>query len=170
MITRFLGAGVIAAALAAAPAAAQYYPGYGSPYGNGYQYPGYGNLDGNPYGYGYNMPGGSQVAANQCTAAVQRRLGGYGGYGYGYGRGLTITSVEIRSGGGYKVRGIAGAGGYGYGRAAVPFSCRTDPRGFVADVDIAGGEPGNGYYGDQYRPYGDNGYENPYEAYGYVRY
>jgi hypothetical protein len=151
-ITKLLGAGAVTAALAAAPAAAQYYPGYGSPYG--YGNPGYGNA----YGYGYNMPGGSQVAASQCSAAVQQRLGGYGGYGYGYGRGLTITSVQIRYGGGYKVRGVAGAGGYGYGGAALSFSCRTDPRGFVVDVDIGGGFRGNGYYG------------NPYEPYGYVRY
>ena len=144
-ITKFIGAGFIAAGLAAAPAAAQYYPGYGNPYGYGY---------GNPYGYGYNVPGGGQVAASQCRAAVQQRLGGYGGYGYGYDRGLTITSVEIRGGGGYKVRGVAGAGGYGYGAAAVPFSCRTDPRGFVVDVDINGGYPGNGYYDDRYGPYG----------------
>ena len=36
-ITKFLAGGVAIAALAgAAPAAAQYYPGYGSPYGYGY--------------------------------------------------------------------------------------------------------------------------------------
>jgi hypothetical protein len=161
-IMKFLGAGLVAAAFAAAaPAAAQYYPGYGSPYGYGYGngYPGYG-YGGvtNPYGYGYNVPGGSRIAVSQCTAAVQQRLGGYGGYGYGYERGLNITSVEIRSGGGYKVRGVAGAGGYGYGAASVPFSCRTDPRGFVIDVDLGGYRGGDGYYGD------------PYGAYGYVRY
>ena len=40
-ITKFLAGGVAIAALAGgAPAAAQYYPGYGSPYG--YGYPGYG--------------------------------------------------------------------------------------------------------------------------------
>ena len=156
-ISKFIGLGVVAAGLAAAPAAAQYYPGYGNPYGNGYAYPGYGN----PHGYGYS-PGGSQVAANQCSAAVQQRLGGYGGYGYGYGRGLTITSVEIRPAGGYKVRGVAGAGGRGYGGAAGPFSCRTDPRGFVTAVDINGGYRSGGY---------DNGYDRgQYGPYGYVRY
>ncbi len=182
-ITKFLGAGVVAAALAAAaPAAAQYYPGYGyqgysqgygnqgygnQGYGNqgygyqGYGYQGYDDRDGYPgdnqgYGYGYNMRGGSQVAANQCSAAVQQRLGGYG---YGYGRGPSITSVEIRQGGGYRVRGLANGGAYG--GAQIPFSCRTDARGIVVDVDLNGGNRGNGYYGD---PYGSSG------PYGYSRY
>ena len=90
-ISKFIGLGVVAAGLAAAPAAAQYYPGYGNPYGNGYAYPGYGN----PHGYGYS-PGGSQVAANQCSAAVQQRLGGYGGYGYGYGYGYSYRGRGYR--------------------------------------------------------------------------
>ena len=179
-ITKVLAGGVaIAAFAAAAPAAAQYYPGYG------YGYPGYGYGGGvvgsiingitNPYGgYGYNAPGGSQAAASQCSAAVQQRLGGYGGYGYGggygggYGRVLGITSIEIRSGGGYKVRGSATAGsGYGYGGGALQFTCRTDPRGFVTDVDFNDRGYGNGYYGNGY--YG-SGYVDPYSPYGYRRY
>ncbi len=156
-ITKLLAAGVAAGALAAAaPAAAQYYPGYSYPYSQGYGYQGYGYGYpgyGNSYGYGYNMQGGSQVAASQCSAAVQQRLGGYGGYGYG--RGLSITSVEIRQSGGYKVRGVANSGGYGGG---IPFSCRTDPRGYVVDVDLNGGYRGNGYYGDPYGSYGPYGY------------
>lgn len=158
-ITKLLGAGAVAVALAAAaPAAAQNYPGYGyQGYGQSYGYPGYSQ----GYGYGYNMRGGSQVAANQCSAAVQQRLGG----GYGYNRGLDITSVEIRQGGGYRVRGLANAGGYGgyggYGGGRIPFSCRTDARGIVVDVDLNGGHRGNGYYGD---PYGSSG------PYGYSRY
>lgn len=162
-IMTFLGAGVAAAALAgAAPAAAQYYPGYGyQGYSQGYGYQGYGDRDAYPgydqgYGYGYNMRGGSQVAASQCSAAVQQRLGGYG-----YNRGLRITSVEIRQNGGYRVRGLASSGGYGYGGAQIPFSCRTDARGIVVDVDLNGGYRGNSYYGD---PYGSSG------PYGYSRY
>jgi len=167
-ITKFLAGGVAIAALAgAAPAAAQFfpgmgYPGYGSP---GYGYPGMGS-PGYGYGYGYgNVPGGSRIAVSQCTAAVQQRLGGYG-YGYGYGGGggrvVNVNSVEIRTNGGYKVRGVAAAGGYAYGGAAVPFTCRTDPRGFVTDVQV-----NNGYYGQGY--YNQN-YANPYSVYGYQRY
>ncbi|MGE5064069.1 MAG: hypothetical protein ACM3IG_08390 [Myxococcales bacterium] len=174
-ITKFLAGGVAIAALAgAAPAAAQYYPGYGYP---GYGYPGYGGgidqvisqvFGGGYGGYGgygayggYNVPGGSQVAANQCSAAVQQRLGGYGAYGYaGVNRGIGIQSVEIRSNGGYKVRGVA---------SGVQFTCRTDPRGFVTDVDV-----NNGYYGQGYgNPYYGSGYNNPYNpyaVYGYQRY
>src|SRR4051812_18376921 len=94
-ITKFLAGGAAIAAMAsAAPAAAQYYPGYG-----GYGYPSGGNVVGQVLnqvlggGYGYNGYGGnSQVAVNQCAAAVQARLnggnrgnGGYGYNGYGYG-------------------------------------------------------------------------------------
>ena len=57
-------------------------------------------------GYG-NYGANSQVAINQCAAAVQQRLnGGYGGYGYnGYGNGggarvLGISRVEPRGNGG----------------------------------------------------------------------
>jgi len=78
-----------------------------------------------------------------------------------------IDSVEIRSGGGYRVRGSAAANGYAYGGGAVRFSCRTDPRGYVVDVDFNNrqygyGNNGNGYYGSNY--------DNPYSAYGYQRY
>lgn len=160
-IPKLLGGSVAAAALAAAaPAAAQYYPGYGNPYGNTYGYP----APVRPYGY--NVPGGSQIAARQCTGAVQQRLGdGYGGYD----RGLTITSIQIRRGGGYKVRGVVGGGGYG--GAAMPFSCRTDPRGFVTDVDLDGGYSGDGYSGEYYRDgYKGDAYDDLRGPYGYVRY
>lgn len=140
--TKFLAGGVAIAALASAvPAAAQYYPGYGSPYGYGSQY-GYGS----PYGYGggnvvgqvinqvlgggygyngygYNGAANSQAAVSQCVGAVQQRLsGGYGGYGYngygynggGYGGGrvLGISRVEPRTSGGLTVRGVASSGRY----------------------------------------------------------
>jgi hypothetical protein len=83
-VTKILAGGVAAAALfSAAPAAAQYYPGY----------PGYGgNVGGQVIiqvpgsGYGYNGYGNvgvnSQAIVNQCVNAVQARLnGGYAGYG-----------------------------------------------------------------------------------------
>src|SRR3954449_2385244 len=143
-VTKMLAGGVVAAALfSAAPAAAQYYPGY----------PGYG-YGGNPVGqvlnqvlgggYGYNGYGGnSQVAVNQCAAAVQARLnGGNGGYGYSGGRVLGISRVEPRSNGGLTVRGVASTGGYaryGYGsQGAVDTQgkCETDYRGFGADLDV----------------------------------
>ena len=116
---KLLVGGVAIAGLAsAAPAAAQYYPGYG--YGNPYG----GNVVGQVLnqvlggGYGYNGYGvNSQAAVNQCAAAVQSRLGGdYGGYGYngGYagGRVLGISRVEPRSNGGLTVRGVATSGRY----------------------------------------------------------
>jgi hypothetical protein len=131
---KFVIAGRVAAAalMSAAPAAAQYYPGYG--------YPGYGYGGGNVVGQvlnqvlggGYGAYGGyggygggnSQAAINQCTAAVQQRLsgggynGGYGGYGYnngyayGGGRVLGVSRVEPRSNGGLTVRGVATSGQY----------------------------------------------------------
>lgn len=176
------GAAGIAALATAAPAAAQFFPGYGYP---GYGYPGYGaggiigsivnSVAGGGYGgyggYGYNVPGGGRVAASQCTAAVQQRLGGYSGYGYGYGangRVLGINSVEIRGNGGYTVRGTATGGMFG--ASAVGFACHTDPRGLVMRVAF-----NNPYYGNGYsQPYTGSAYygpnDNPYAAYGYSRY
>lgn len=141
-VSKILAGGVAIAALAsAAPAAAQYYPGYG--YNNG------GNvlgqvinqvLGGSQYGYGnqYGYGASSQAAVQRCAAAVEQRInrdyrqagyGGYGGYsGYGgYGgyngyaqgnaRVLGVTSVERRSSNGLRVRGVATANAYatGYG-------------------------------------------------------
>ena len=181
-----LAGGVAAAALTiAAPASAQYYPGYGYPgYGYGGKVIGQvlnqvlgGGYGG--YGYGYN----SQAAVNQCASAVQARLsGGYGGYGGGYGaygnvyaggRVLGISRVEPRSGGGLTVRGVASSGayaGYGYGyngQAPVDLTwrCRIDSRGFVRDIDIDRASRNYSYnYQQQYDP------NNPYAAYGYRRY
>ena len=164
-ITKFLAGGAAIAALAsAAPAAAQYYPGYG--YGNPYG----GNVVGQVLnqvlggGYGYNGYGAnSQVAVNQCAAAVQQRLGsGYGGYGYngnGYGGGrvLGISRVEPRSNGGLTVRGVASsgryAGGYGYnGQSQVDLTwkCKVDYRGYVSDIDID--RAGSNYSYGNYSP------------------
>jgi hypothetical protein len=164
-----IGAVGMAALLgASAPAAAQYYPGSGygnvigqviqsviNPYGSQYGQYGYGQYGGQ-YGYGMNQ----QLAVQQCTAAVQQRLGGYGNYGgyggaYGYanaysqGRVLGITRVDHRSNTTLRVRGYAtsgmnygGYGGYGaYGgynnaQADLTFKCDVDYRGYVRDVDI----------------------------------
>jgi hypothetical protein len=181
-ITKVLAGGAAIVALAsAAPAAAQYYPGYGY----GYGYPGGGNVVGQVlnqvlgggygnYGYGAN----SQVAVNQCANAVQSRLnGGYGNYGYGYngyayggGRVLGISRVEPRSNGGLTVRGVATSGrygGYSYGAQApvdLTWKCKTDYRGFITDIDVDRAERNYGY--GNYTPY--NGYD--YSQYGYRRY
>lgn len=177
-----LAGGVAAAALvSAAPAAAQYYPGYG--YGNPGNVVGQviNQVLGGGYGYGYGVP--SQVVVDQCARAVEARInrdygyryggyspyGGYNNYG-GNARVLGITSVERRSGGGLRVRGVAtanayaaGYGGYGYNAQPVAdlrFSCRTDSRGYINDIDL---ERNNYAYGSPY------GYQ-PYTPYGYRRY
>jgi hypothetical protein len=162
-LTRILAGGVAAAALGcAAPAAAQYYPGYGYGYGGGYGY----------NGYGMNR----QAAVNQCAAAAQQRLSGgygaYGGYGYnsyGGGRVLGISRVEPSMTGGLTVRGVATSGRYGYGTGQVDLTwrCRTDYRGVVINVDVRPAERNYGYGNTyNYQPY------NPYDysQYGYQRY
>ena len=141
-VSKILAGGVAIAALAsAAPAAAQYYPGYG-----------YGNNGGNVIGQvlnqvlgGYGQNGynsNTRFAVQQCAAAVEQRInggnsgyGGYGGYGAGYGvyggysgggysgggysgggRVLGITHADVHSGGRVKVKGVASSGmnsGYG---------------------------------------------------------
>src|SRR6185369_14386121 len=97
-ITKVLAGGVAIAALAStAPAAAQYYPGYGNGYGNPVGQVLSQVLGG---GYGYNGYGAnSQAAVNQCANAVQARLsGGNAGYAYnGGGRVLGISRVEPRN-------------------------------------------------------------------------
>jgi hypothetical protein len=168
--TKIAAAGIAFAGLAAAaPAAAQYYPGYG------YGYPNGGNVVGQVInqvlggGYGYNNYGAnSQVAVNQCAAAVQQRLGGgYGGYGYnnyGGGRVLGISSVEPRGNGGLTVRGVATSGrygGYGQGQVDMTWKCKTDYRGFISDVNLYRQSANYGY--GNYTPY-------DYSQYGYRRY
>jgi hypothetical protein len=125
-----LAGGVAAAALiSAAPAAAQYYPGYG--YGNNGGVIGQviNQVLGGGGGYGVN----SQAAIDRCAAAVTQRInrdygyrsgaynpyggyGGYNGYAAGNARVVGITSVERRSSNGLRVRGVATANAYaGYG-------------------------------------------------------
>ena len=175
-VTKLLAGGAAIAAFAcAAPAAAQYYPGYGYPgYGSGYGYPYGGNVVGqvvnSVLGGGYGYGANSQTVVNQCMGAVQQRLNGRS-YGYGYGGGygghvLGVTRVEPReSGRGIRVWGTASSGvsgPYGYNQAGdLTWSCRTDYRGYVVDVDIK-----RGAYGYGYAPY--NNYD--YSQYGYRRY
>src|SRR5579872_5657406 len=138
-----LGAGAMLAA--AAPAAAQYFPGYG-------------------YGSPYARPN-SQMVINECTNAVQSRLSG--GYGYGGPRVLGISQVSPRADGGITVRGVASSGryaGYGYGpqRPDLSWRCRTNAVGYILQITINPAEPAYG---------GDYGYTpwNDYSQYGYHR-
>ena len=160
MIRKMLVAGAAATALgAAAPTTAQYY-GYSQPYRAqtyGYAQP-YGNAQ--PYAYGVN----TNVAAQQCSAAVQSRLynrtsiGGILGAVLGAnttGRVLSITDARVRSNGMVRVRGLASSGRYaynnygpygvgaygalGYGSANsadLSFRCDVGPNGAVYGVSI----------------------------------
>src|SRR5689334_13984693 len=179
--TRFLAGGFAIAALAvAAPAGALCYSGYGYPgYGNPYGGNVIGQVLNDVLGNGYgNYGANSQVAVNQCAAAVQSRLSGYNGYsGYGYAntgaRVLGISRVEPRSNGELVVRGVANSGRYGaYGyngynnqdQVDLTWRCRVDYRGFVRDIDINRAQTNYGY--GAYTPY--NNYD--YSQYGYRRY
>ena len=147
MIKMLAGAAGLATVTAAAPAAAQYYP-YGGRY-SGYS------------AYGMN----SNVAAQQCPAAMQNRLynrtsiGSILGSLVGLptnvsGRVVSITSSQPTRGG-MRIRGLASSGryayngygpygagaygalGYGYAASAdLSFKCDVDYRGYVRDVDI----------------------------------
>jgi len=151
MMTKILtGAASVAALAAAAPAAAQY---YAYPTYNQYSYA-------QPYSYM-----NTNVAASQCTAAVQSRLynrasiGGILGVLLGAntpsGRVLSITQVSPRSNGLIRVRGLASSGryayngygpygvgaygalGYNYANAAdLSFRCDVAPNGAVYRVNI----------------------------------
>jgi hypothetical protein len=159
MIRKMLAAGAAATALgAAAPATAQYY-GYAQqpyaqqPYAQPYGY-------GQQYGYGVN----TNVAAQQCSAAVQSQLynrtsiGGILGAVLGAntsGRVLSVTQVSPRGNGMVRVRGLASSGryasnrygpygagaygalGYGYANAAdLSFRCDVAPNGAIYSVSI----------------------------------
>jgi hypothetical protein len=148
-----LGTG-FAAIAAAAPATAQYY-GYAQPYGNARPY-GYAQ----PYGYGMD----TNVAAQQCSAAVQSRLynrnsiGGILGAVLGTnttGRVVSVTQVSPRGNGTVRVRGLASSGryasngygpygvgaygamGYGYANQAdLSFRCDVGYNGAVYNLSI----------------------------------
>jgi len=141
--TLLIGGAGLAALATAAPSTAQYYGGYG------YQQPyAYNNYGYNNYGYNNGYAMNTQVAAQQCTAAVQNRLytrNGLGGVlgalvgSYGStGRVVGITRVTP-SNGYTRVRGLASSGryAYGYGNTAdLSFRCDVDYRGYVRNVDI----------------------------------
>ncbi len=128
--------------------------------------------------YGYQQVS-QRSLVQQCAVAAEQRLSGqyrgqgygayngngyqqgYGQQGYGYqnqsgARVLGVTSVERRSNGGLRVRGVAtsgaygqqGYGGYGQrgygqqgyganGQADLSFNCKVNSRGQVTDVTIA---------------------------------
>ena len=165
-LTKLLaGCGAVVALGVAAPAAAQYYPGYGyggygSPYGGNVVGQVLNEVLGNGYSYGPNR----QVVINQCAAAAQQRLG------YNGGRVLGISQVSPRDDGGITVRGVASSGrygGYGYGyaqaRPDLTWRCRTDFRGYVRDLSVSRGSYG---YSNSYSPWGGN----DYSQFGYRRY
>ncbi len=163
-----------------APQAPGYdYPGYPqseppAPQSRGYAYPGYPQSEppapqspgyGGYGGYGYAPNGYNQsYLTNMCANAAQARLNGnygYRGYGYGRGRVLGISRIEPREGGrGWQVSGVA-ASGYSYNQGPdIVWSCRTDYRGAVVNVELRRGS--NGY---NYTPWG-----NDNAPYGYRRY
>jgi hypothetical protein len=153
MFTKIMAGAAGLAAFAAAPAAAQYGYGYNQSGYNGYQY---GAPYGNAYGY-YGQNNMTNLAVQQCTAAVQSRLssrvglsgilGGVLGVPVATGRVLSVTRVDPRDNATVRVRGLAnsgtspygygayGATGYGY-QPDLSFKCDVDYRGRVRDIDI----------------------------------
>ena len=160
-LTKILAsAATVAAVAVATPASAQYYgyaPNaygqYNSPYGYGAQY-------GNGYGYNNRYNNNlTNMAAQQCSAAVQNRLntrvgltgilGAVLGAQTTGGRVLQVTQVNPNRSS-VRVRGLATSGANGYGRygygaygavgyASQPdlsFKCDVDYRGYIRDVDI----------------------------------
>lgn len=156
MIKMLAGAAGLAAIAAAAPATAQYYPNYGysQPYGYGYS---------NAYGYNPYAQQATQMATQQCAAAVQYRLnrqqqsGITGILGAVLGvqqqnqaRVVGITRVDPRSStirvsglatsgrmAGYSPYGVGAYGAYGYGyQPDLSFRCTVDYRGRVRDIDF----------------------------------
>ena len=150
-----LALGALAAFGAAAPASAQYYPGYGDPYGGNVV----GRILDDVLGTGYVNGPDSRMVVDECTRAVEARLGGYGGYGYERGRVLGISQISPRDDGGIAVRGTALTANYP--RTEVAWRCRTDGRGFIKEVAI---NPRDSRYRSDY------GGEYDYSRYGYRRY
>ena len=169
------GTAGIAALAVAAPASAQW--GYSQPYSNTYAYQqqysnpyayqqqyanpyAYQQQYASPYAYQNQYGASTQVAAQQCSAAVQQRLhsrqGLTGvvasllGVQTASPRVVSITQVTPRQNS-VRIRGLASSGrnaGYGaYGVGAygalgyayqpdISFACTVDYRGYVRDVDI----------------------------------
>jgi len=162
--TMLAGAAGVAALAVATPASAQYYQyGYSQPY---YAQP-YNYAQSYSYAqpYGYNAyAANTALAQRQCTAAVQSRLnnrtsiGGIIGAILGQntsGRIVGVTSIQPRSYGMTRVRGVASSGryaynnynpygigaygalGYNYANAAdLSFRCDVAPNGAVYSVSI----------------------------------
>src|SRR3982751_892090 len=161
IVTKLLAA--TAALATAASAAAQYY----SPYRSYAQPYSYAQSYAQPYGYAQQYAYGvnTNVAAQQCSAAVQSRLynrssiggilGAVLGANTATGRVLSITQVSPRSNGLVRVRGLASSGryamngygpygvgaygamGYGYANAAdLSFRCDVAPNGAIYSVSI----------------------------------
>ena len=162
--TRILAGAAGFAALVgfAAPAAAQYYPGY-----PGY---GYGNNNSNvvggiinsilgfgryPYGnYGYNQYGNQSMAIDQCARAVEARLSGHRGGYYGYG--------NVPYGGQYGYGNPYGGYGYnqyggGYG-GRVQGITRVERKNYGLKVWGVASSGYRGYDGYGRRGYGSYGY------------
>ena len=147
----------------AAPAAAQYYPGYG--YGNNNnvvgqiigQVLGYGRY---PYGnYGYNQGYGNQsMAIDQCARAVEARVGGYRGGYYGYGN---MPYGGYNQGYGYG-NPYGGYNQYGYnqgsGAGRVLGITRVERKSYGLKVRGVASSGFNGYDGYGRRGYGSYGY------------
>ena len=142
----------------AAPAAAQYYPGYG--YGNNNnnvvgqiigQVLGYGRY---PYGnYGYNQYGNQSMAIDQCARAVEARVGGYRGGYYGYGnQGYGGQYGYGNPYGGY------GYGNQGYGGGRVMGITRVERKNYGLKVRGVASSGYSGYDGYGRRGYGSYGY------------
>ena len=183
----FAGAGALALTAGgfAAPAAAQYYPGYG--YGN----QGTGNvigqvldtvLNAQRYGQGAYGYANDQAMIGRCAAAVEQRINRDYGYRYGspygapYGQGygynqyqggarvLGITRVERRSNTTTRVRGTATAmAGAGYNQYGSPYGGYQQPYGGYAQPY---GQP---YGYNQYAQAGEFTFKCDIDYRGYIR-
>jgi hypothetical protein len=161
-----LGAGVLAMA-AAAPASAQYYHYNNYRYNypaSQYGYSQYGYAQPYVYGQQYGYAANTNMAASQCSAAVQARLNNRTslaeiiGSALGVntsGRVLSVTQVTPRNNGTVRVRGLASSGryaannygpygvgaygamGYNYANSAdLSYRCDVGYNGAVYDVRI----------------------------------
>ena len=153
-VTKILAGGAgLAALVSAAPAAAQYYPGYG--YGNQNVL---GQVLGQILGGNRAYAQNDRVLVDRCAAAVQQRINQrYGAqYGNPYGYGSPY-------GGGYDQYGYGNA----YGQGRVLGVTRVDRRSSVLRVRgtaTANANANVGYgsqYGSPYGGYGGYGYAQP---------
>jgi hypothetical protein len=170
-VTKILAGAAVAAVAAgglAAPAAAQYYPGYGYGQGSG---GGIGQildviLNAQRYGYGYQGYANDRSQIDRCAVAVEQRINRGNGYGYGSPYGAPYGSYNTPYGGNYNNYGYTQGGGakvVGITRVERRSSTTTRVRG-VATANVYGNPYGQ--YGGQYnQPYGGQyGYNN----YGYA--